>query len=867
MTPTLRLRLSLIAAMLVPAVASAQATPRELPATRTTTPITIDGRLTEAPWREATAAADFLQREPVEGELAPEQTEVRFLISGDALYIGARMHSKHPEALQPLVARRDHQVPSEQLSISLDTRRDRTTAYSFAVTVGGVRSDVFHASDTEGSQDDSYDPVWQAATAIDSLGWTAEFRIPLTQLRFNSGEDQRWGLNIVRDIPGRNERSYWVLVRRNENGWSSKMGQLINLGALRAPQRLELVPYVAMEGHRVDEFDASNPFESRTSGTLRAGADLKLGLGQSLTLDATINPDFGQVEADPAVVNLTAFETSFDERRPFFLEGSNLLGGRSTFYSRRIGAPAPGTADAPYAEEARNSTILGAVKITGRLPSGLSLASVTALTAEERVRTFDPSNGGYGRTVVAPLTSYSILSAQQEVGRDQSTIRASVTAVERNVTAGSPLAALLARHAYTGLVHGRWRWARGRYDISAYAMTSHLSGDSAAILRQQRSSRRYYQRPDANYVQLDPTRTTLDGVGFGINHSKLAGNWLWDIDYDYSSPGLELNDIGFMSTADDQQLATALRYRHTTPGRVLQNWLIATDHRTAWNTGGVRTSSVVGLFGEVTWKNFWSTFASVRFEPRAQSDAQTRGGPLMKTPIRRRYFLSVESPQGAQVQWDLNAELRNDDLNTQLSSFAAEVSFRPGSRWELSLEPYVTSGRIAQQYVTTESGGSTSTFGSRYIFGTVARREFAVDLRANYAVTPNLTVEGFFEPFASSGQYTELGELRAAKGNDIRRYGKDASTLTRQSNGDLRVTDGSQQFTIANPNFNVRSFRSNLVVRWEWRAGSTAYLVWQQDRSEARDPLRSARLSGLSEALSAPGENVVALKVSYWLAK
>lgn len=852
--------------LLVPAVAAAQTPPREVTALRTTTPISVNGHLDEPAWSTAVPATGFVQREPAQGEAAAEQTEVRFLISGDALYIGARMFSRHPEALQPLVARRDNEVPSEQLRISFDTRRDRTTAYTFTVTVGGVRGDVFHASDSEGNEDDSYDPVWQVVTAIDSLGWTAEARIPLTQLRFNTGDDQAWGVNLVRVIPDRNERDYWTLVRRDDNGWSSRMGLLAGLGTLHAPKRLEIVPYVATEGQRFDEFDASDPFASRTKGSLRIGGDVKLGLGQSLTLDATINPDFGQVEADPAQVNLTAFEVSFDERRPFFIEGSNLLGGRSTFYSRRIGAPPPGNSGAPYAEEAGNSTILGAAKVTGRLPSGLSLAALTAITAEEKVRTFDPATG-YGRAVVAPLTSYSIATAQQELGRDRSTLKASFTAVERKLGTGTPLAALLAREAYTGLIDGRLRWARGKYDISSFLLGSHIAGSREAMLRQQLSSRRYYQRPDADYVEVDSNRTSLDGFAFGINHSKMAGKWLWDVDYIYDSPGLELNDMGFLTAVDGHDLSGNIRYRETTPGKVLHNWTLGIESGAIWNSGGVRNNNMVGVVSDMTFKNFWSLHAETAMEPQALSDGATRGGPLMRTPRRRSAALSLESPSGAQTQWELFASYRHDEIGTDNANLGVVLQLRPGTRWGLSIEPSYTVGTTARQFIASKSGGSAATYGGRYIFGEVDRHEIVLDLRANYAVTPNLTVEGFFEPFASSGQYRGIGELRAARSYDLRTYGQDGTQLVRDGAGNYQITDGAQTFAISNPDFNVRSFRSNLVLRWEWRPGSVAYLVWQQDRSEDRDPMRAARFSGLGEALSAPGTNVLALKISYWLAR
>lgn len=858
------------AAMVHPLVAQAppsdQARPRVV-ATRSAGRLDIDGRLTEPEWQGGSVARGFVQREPTEGAAAPEDTEVRFIVTADALIIGARMHSRNPAGLRPLIARRDHGVPSEQLRVSLDTRRDRVTAYTFSVTVGGVRSDDFHPSDNEGSQDESYDPVWQAATAIDSAGWTAEFRIPFTQLRFDASDDLEFGLNIVRVVPDRNERTYWTLVRRSETGWSSRMGALTGLGALRTPRRLEFVPYVAAEGTRFDEFDRDDPFSARTDTRIRAGADVKVGLGQSLTLDATINPDFGQVEADPAVVNLTAFEIGFDERRPFFLEGSNLIGGRNTFYSRRIGAAPPGSADAPFSEEAGNSTILGAAKITGRLPSGLSLGGLTALTARERIRTFDPETGQFGSTVVAPLTAFSVITAQQELGRDRSTLKASLTGVERDLEGGSPLAALLARRAYTGLVDGRWRWAGGAYDISAYAIYSHIEGDSLAIQRQQRSSRRYFQRPDADHVKYDPSRTSMNGFAAAIGHSKMAGHWLWDVDYGYWSPTLELNDIGFQNSVDDHLASGNLRYRHTTPGKVFHRWLAGVEAAGRWNGGGVRNSAELSAAGEFVWRNFWSTDVQVTHAPRSLDDAITRGGPLMLTPRRSVVEIDIENEDGATTGLSLSGSASRDELDGWGVEVGAGISLRPGTRWELTLEPTFFRGRTARQYAGTRLGGPEATYGSRYLFAEVERSEIALQMRVNFSITPDLTLEGYFEPFASSGRYSNLGELVAARGFDIRRYGTDGTQLTRTADGDLAVSDGGASFVVQNPDFNVRSFRSNVVLRWEWVPGSTAYLVWQQDRFEERARIATVQPAGLLQAFGAPGTNVLAIKVSYWLAK
>ncbi|HRP07720.1 MAG TPA: DUF5916 domain-containing protein [Gemmatimonadales bacterium] len=827
--------------------------------------IHMDGRLDEPVWAAAQPAGDFVQRDPDEGKAASQQTEVRFVITPDALVIGARMRSTDATRVRGMVGRRDNELPSEELLISLDTRGDRVTAYTFAIAPGGTRRDIFHPSDNLGSQDASWDPVWQAATSIDDDGWSAEIRIPLTQLRFDAGDDRTWGLNLVRKIPAHNELAFWVLVPRNQNGWSSRMGRLTGLGALRAPARLEVTPYFAAEASRLGTVDAADPFAKRTDGAFRTGADLKLGLSSSLTLDATINPDFGQVEADPAEVNLTVFETFFSERRPFFVEGSNLFGGRNTFYSRRIGARPAGSAGTPYSEEAGNSTILGAAKVTGRTPSGISLGLLTAVTAEESVRTFDP-DAGFGQTVVAPLTGYAIATAQREIGRDRSTARASVTAVSRNLDPDSPLASLLAERAVTGLLDGRWRWAGGRYDVSAYLVGTLVEGSPEAMLAQQRSSRRYFQRPDADHLTLDPARTSLTGLTAGINHSKMAGNWLWDVDLDYISPGAELNDLGFQNRADLRSLSGNFRYRGTVPGGWYQDWGIGVEGVGNWNTVGTRLLGSTSVFGGVTWKNFWfSEFEVIRHHD-AFDDRVTRGGPLMGVPGAWHALLETWTRPGATTQVGAELSALRDDADGWDAELELSFRFRPGSRWLLSFAPAISREVNHRQYVATRPGGPEATMGSRYLFGRIDRREISAQFRASVALTPELTLEGYFEPFASSGQYTGFGELVAPGTLDLRRYGTEGSTIDR-ADETWTVTDGNDSFTFDNPDFSIRSFRSNMVLRWEWRPGSTAYLVWQQNRFEERDPGSRVGTGSLFETLGAPGDNVVALKVSYWLSR
>ncbi|HEX9579784.1 MAG TPA: DUF5916 domain-containing protein [Gemmatimonadales bacterium] len=828
--------------------------------------IRVDGRLNEPAWARVQPLTGFILREPTEGAPAPDDTEVRFLYTEDALYIGARMHQRDRTLMRRLVARRDRTTPSEQVTVSLDTRQDRRTAYTFAVSVAGVRTDYFHASDFENARDYSFDPVWEVETTVDSLGWTAELRIPFTQLRFNPVNQQTWGVNVVRNVPGRNEVSYWALVRRNETGWASRMGQLQGIEGIRPSRRIELAPYLAGNAIRAGSVDAQNPFVDQYEGRLRAGADLKMGLGPNLTLDATFNPDFGQVEADPAEVNLTAFETFFSERRPFFVEGSDLFGQRGTFYSRRIGSRPPGSPGAPYAEPIENSTILGAAKLTGRLPSGLAIGALSAVTAEERVATYDPAGNAFGTATVAPLTGYGVITARQEFGRDRSIASGTFTAVERDVAPGSALAGVVARRAYSGVADTRIRWGGGRYDMSAYVGFSHVLGDSLAILGLQRSSRRYFQRPDADHVEVDPTRTSLTGLIAGINHSKMAGNWLWDIDYYLESPAFEPNDAGSLGAGDDQAVFADLVYRQTRPGKVFHNWSLGAFQFTEWNLGGARTLTQVALFSNQTLRNFWRSSAQVLIQPSALSDNLTRGGPLMRTARVWGFDVEIANQRGARTGVGVEATGRWDELGGWFAEPEFTVSLRPAPQWEITLESRYTRQLTSRQYVAARPGGPAATFGSRYVFAYVERSELAERLRLSYAVQPDLTIEAYVEPFASSGRYRDFGELVAARTNDLRTYGSDATTLTRNTDGTYTVNDGPQTFTFSDPDFDVRSLRSNVVLRWEWRRGSTVYLVWQQNRFQQGRPTGNVGPAGLWDAFGAPGDNFVAVKASYWIA-
>ncbi len=842
------------------------AEPGRAEARRIASAIELDGKLTEPAWQTARYVTGLTQREPSEGLPASDSTRVTFIYDDQALYIGARMHSSHPESIRPLVARRDKEGSAEQLVLSFDTFGDRRTAYTFSVTSGGVRVDYYHGSDFENSRDYTFDPVWEVRTTVDAAGWTAEMRIPFSQLRFSAADEQTWGVNIVRLIPERNESAYWMLVKRSETGWASRMGQLTGLRGLRARQRVEVLPYVASDTRAKSTVNPLNPYDDPQRSEVRAGADLKVGLGPNATLEATINPDFGQVEADPAIVNLSAFEVFFQERRPFFTEGTQLLNARGNFYSRRIGAPPPLNPGGTYADVPHNTTILGAAKVSGRLPSKLSFAGLTALSGEEQAKVFDAADQSERLALVSPRTLYGVGVVQQEFGRDGSTAYAMFTAVNRDLEKGSQAERALAQRAYTGLADTRLRWAGGQYDVSAFIGFSHIAGDSMAMLAQQRSSRRFFQRPDANYVSVNPGLTSMNGYFAGINHSKMSGSWLWDIDLSAESPGYEINDAGRLGGTDDIGQSSALRYRETERGRVFHNWTVGVSQYAGWNFGGINTYNGFELFSNQTWRNFWRTWVESGINLPAISDDLTRGGPLMRTYGSQSLSAGISSRAGSRTGWSLSTGASTAGDGSRSFEVDGALTLRPGTRLELSLTPSISDSRNARQYVAARSGGSAATYGSRYIFAHVDQVQYGVQFRLNMALTPNLTFETYAEPFAASGRYSEYGELGARLDKDLRTYGTQGTSITAPDSLGVRlVTDGTSQFTLPSNDFNLRSFRSNAVMRWEWRPGCTLFVVWQQDRSAQRTRGLTVRPDALLDALRADGTQVLAIKASYWL--
>jgi hypothetical protein len=863
--------LTLAAGQAVPA----QSAPKTTSASRLTGPAPqIDGILDDAAWANVTVISDFVQRDPDEGKEPTVRTEVRLLYDNDALYVAARMLRPDAHAIRRSISRRDSDSDAEVFMISLDPYLDRQTGYSFSINSGGVRGDWYHPQDQEGGREAQYDPVWTAHSRVDDQGWSAEMRIPFSQLRFNAVDDQVWGLQFTRTLPDKNEKDQWVLIGRAVAGFFSQFGHLEGISGIPPARRLELLPYVTGGLTYRANANADNPFEDKTSG--RIGGDLSMGLGPNLTLNATVLPDFGQVEADPADVNLSAFETVFTERRPFFTEGDEALTGLAQnfilrpvyFYSRRIGAPPRGSTSGDFVEQPSNTTILTAAKITGRLKSGLSIGALAAVTPREYARSYDSLPDTYGDVAVEPPSSFAVLRLQQEFGSQQSNAGLNLTHAHHFVDERGGLQDILARNAFAGGLDFKLRTQQGKYELTGFVGASYVEGDSAAIARLQRTSAHYFQRPDQDHIQYRPSRTSLSGYTISLRHDKNAGRYtVWGIQLLARSPGFEINDLGRMQTADDIDFNADLGLRNTTPLKAFRFYNFGFATRSGWNFGGIRQYSNASVNSSITFNNYMRASLNTSYNFRSLSDVLTRGGPLMGTPNSYTISTGLNSRSNRPVTWSANLGHTNDELGGWSWTARATLSVRPGARWQASVDPTYSRSADARQYVTTRSGGSATTFGGRYIFAFVERSQLSARFRLNYAVTPNFTVEAYAEPFAASGEYSRFGELAAARSRELREYGAagTGTEIVRNEDRSYTVTDGASSVSLPNLDFNRLSFRSNLVLRWEWLPGSTAYLIWQNNRQRFT-PFGTVVSAGrLFDAISADGDNFLALKVSYWI--
>lgn len=821
--------------------------------------IAVDGVLDDATWTAACFIDDFEQKTPAFGAPPTRRVTAAVATDGDTLYIAARMWSADRDDVDGALTQRDDTQGAERFIVSLDPSHTRRVAYSFAVTAAGVRADWIHTDDTESARDATWNPVWRASTQLLADGWTAELAMPLSQLRLPATPQPTWGINFNWYVPHRNEDVFWRAVPPDRTAWASWFGELTELPRIERGLGFELLPYAASR-MTVDE-SPGDVLAHRASIGLEAGIDAKFRPLRGLTIAATINPDFGQVDVDPAFVNLTAFEIQLAEKRPFFVENAPLFGnaGGRYFYSRRIGG-LPRTL--PIADEIDLPTqvrILGAVAAGGFIADRTQIAVLGALTDSADADAL--AGGAVQRIAIAPLTGWAAARVEHQIGA--SVLGATATAVTRHVS-DSPLARRLPGTALVGGGDARLRSADGTYDLLLYGGASAVFGTPEAITLVERGSAHYFQRPDAAHLHLDDTARRMTGWHAGATASKRAGEWQGSALVNLESPGFELNDLGVLQSADDIDVSSDVRHTETRPGDRVFSWNVGGGASTSWNFGGMRQPVDLRASGDLTSLAFNTVAIALDVTTPGGSDDITRGGPVMEIGWAESIKLTASTPRGRaqQVSATLQGQLSPTLAQGVVASASASTRVTPALR--LDLVPSLTWLETRRQYVATltDAGGGERTFNARYLFGELHRKEAALELRATWSLSPDLVLTLYAQPFVSVGRYARLGELAAAGSRDVRWYGATAHDRAMR-----RIVDGAAgfetRFEIDEPDFTIASLRSTAVLRWELAPGSTLFVVWQQSRqgSETRSqPLHTAA----PDVVTRSGIHSLAIKLSYW---
>ncbi len=844
--------------------------------------IILDGVLNETDWQQPPEKR-LVQNEPNNGCAPSNPTEFWVAYDDEALYLAARLSDSQPDSISARLGRRDTSPASDWVELYLDTFNDDRNAFMFSVNPAGVVGDAVIYND--GWNDSSWDGVWDVATAIDDQGWTLEMRIPFSQLKFPESDEQVWGINFVRFTLRNSERSMLFHQPRGGSENGSRFPDLVGIRDIEPQGRVELRPFVLgkIESREVDPDD---PYHSDPEFSGNLGLDLKVPLSNNLTMNATVNPDFGQVEVDPAVVNLSAFETFYEDRRPFFVEDATVFqfGREGTnnnwnfnwmdpllFYSRRVGrSPQLGVSgNHDFVDIPQFTSILGAVKVSGKI-GNTSVGGMTAITAREKARL--QTAGNETEQVVEPLTNYSVVRAKTTWDEGRKGMGFLVTHTARDLD--DPLGqAKLDRRALTGGVDG---WLNldddGVWALRGYLGGSHLSGSPEALSSLQTSSRHYFQRPDADHLKWDPEATKLDGWIGRVMLNKQSGNWSLNSSLGYSSPGYEVNDLGFMFNTDKINTHLVTGYRWLEPNLVFRKQSLNIGGYRTWDTGSTPTGGGVGAWYWAQLANYWNLNLQTFHNPPANNPNATRGGPMMRTTASHEYNLSMGTDYRKKwIVW-ANGSFSHDNANNRSASGSLSLELKPAANLSLEFGPkYSWRQDDAQYHDTIDDPLMPATYDRRYIFSDLEYRQFSFESRIDWTFTPNLTLQAYMQPLLAVGDYSRPKELARAGTREFNVYGQDnGSSVEYRPDLDpnrpwLVVPDGSNpgnSFQLADRDFNFKSLKVNLVLRWEYSPGGTFFLVWTQDRMNFDEPGRFNLGRNVRSLLDAPGEDIIMVKVS-----
>jgi hypothetical protein len=853
---------------------------KQYKAFRIETPPVINGILDEDVWSEGDWRQDFIQYEPYNGRDASQKTEFKILFDENNLYVGIKALDTSPDSIVKRLTRRDH-TDGDIVVVIFDSYHDLRTGFWFGVSAGGVKMDEMMTNDGQ-NEDMSWDPNWWAKTSFNDKGWEAEMKIPFSQLRFDKNSGDVWGLEVARVLYRKNETILWQPIPRDAPGIIHMMGELSGLEKVKPRKILDITPYGVAKAERF-KAEEGNPFATGKRSKLNGGLDAKIGVTNNLTVDLSVNPDFGQVEADPSVVNLTAFETFFEEKRPFFIEGNNItsfsigigdggLGNDNLFYSRRIGRRPQGEAESfgGYVSYPQSTSIIGAAKLTGKTKKGLSVGFLEAVTAEEKAEI--DTNGTRSYQTVEPLTNYFVGRVQKDYNSGNTIFGGMITGVNRAMKdiplVGEESDNLINRlpgAAYSGGLDFSQYFKDKTYMFNINAAFSQINGSELAMVRAQRSSARYFQRPGSP-VALDSTRTSLSGSGGRIQFLKAGqGRFQYLAALLWKTPGFEINDLGYQQVANQLFEVFWVGYRLYEPKLFYRSVNINFNQYSTWDFAGNHLSDGSNINGNVNFKNYWQAGGGFELNINQQSNSMLRGGPLMKIPgtFSSWLFLNTDSRKKLMLSFDANYNLMFQQRGNAVS-LSPGITYKPTNTLSLSINPAYRKSSDELQYVDQTKVNNLD----RYIFGSIQQKVVSMSFRLSFNFTPDLTLQYWGQPFIASGKYEKFKYITSPLASEYRErfYEYTPSQISLVNDDTYSVDenlDNSEDYSFGKPDFNFREFLSNLVIRWEYNPGSTIYLVWSQTRNGSEPTGTMDYVNDLGDLFRYRPNNIFLIKFSY----
>jgi hypothetical protein len=826
----------------------------------------IDGVISEKAWDVVEWSSDFTERSPDEGTPPTYQTRFKVMYDAKYLYVAIRAFDDEPHLIQKRLSRRDG-FEGDRVNVIIDSYHDKRTAFVFTTTAAGVKGEEI-VTENGDNWDESWNPVWYTNAKVDELGWTAEMKIPLSQLRFGKAKEQIWGFNVNRTIFRLQERSLWQRIPLTQAGMISEAGELHGLVDLIPQKQLEIQPFTVLQYDNYPK-EEGNPFRTGSDFSINGGLDAKIGITNDLTLDLTINPDFGQVEADPGAIALDGFQIFFREQRPFFVENFNIFdfefanGQDNIFYSRRIGRNPHESADleeGEFADTPINSTILGAAKFSGKTKSGWSIGVLESVTGNEfaTIRQVDGSNR---KQIVEPLTNYFVTRVQKDFNKRNSFIGGIFTATNRNLDNNFET---LHKAAYTGGIDFRHTWKNRDYYVEANTILSRVEGSATAIAETQKNIARYFQREDATHVKFNDSRTSLTGTGGRFEIGKQGGNWRYNGGYVWRSPELELNDVGFLRQTDEMIQFTQLAYLWQVPTKIYRNIELTFDQGSWYDFGRNLNGSSLEYNVEFSWINNWWTETGAGYLSNVHENSFLRGGPRWRLPNNGYSYFFFGSDRSKKLSFTLGyVKVLSEDSILNRDRYVVRLNYQPVNAFSMFIENEFTQLVDRNQYVNTAEFNEQK----RYVLGEISNDTWTTTLRLNYSINPDLSIQFYGQPFISRGRFSNYNYVVDATARNFNErvvfYDENQINLTGDDFSIDENQTGTSDYTFENPDFSVVQLRTNLVARWEYIPGSELFFVWARGGNASANPQNSLGRGLRNQAFTGELQDTFLIKATY----